>query len=126
MSPAEDALLLLRLAARHLGSLRGTLDPGTIADEDWGFLAQQTLEQLLKALLVLHCQEPFCSHSLQRLLQELASSGETLGVAPELLELDDFAVLARYDAEPTPLPAERRLLLEQLEAFHAEVLQRLS
>ena len=71
-------------------------------------------------------QEPFCSHSLQRLLQELASSGETLGVAPELLELDDFAVLARYDAEPTPLPAERRLLLEQLEAFHAEVLQRLS
>jgi hypothetical protein len=48
------------------------------------------------------------------------------GVAPELLELDDFAVLARYDAEPTPLPAERRLLLEQLEAFHAEVLQRLS
>jgi hypothetical protein len=35
-------------------------------------------------------------------------------------------VLARYDADPTPLPAERRLLLEQLEAFHAEVLQRLS
>jgi hypothetical protein len=34
--------------------------------------------------------------------------------------------LARYDAEPTPLPAERRLLLEQLEAFHAEVWQRLS
>jgi hypothetical protein len=27
---------------------------------------------------------------------------------------------------PTPLPAERRLLLEQLEAFHAEVRQRLS
>jgi hypothetical protein len=47
-------------------------------------------------------------------------------VAPELLELDDFAVLARYDAEPTPLPAERRLLLEPLEAFHAEVRQRLS
>jgi len=54
------------------------------------------------------------------------SQGETLGVAPELLELDDFAVLARYDAESTPLPAERRLLLEQLEAFHAEVWQRLS
>jgi len=47
-------------------------------------------------------------------------------VAPELLELDDFAVLARYDAEPTPLPAERQLLLELLEAFHAELRQRLS
>jgi len=101
MSPAEDALLLLRLAERHLGSLRGTLDPGTFAEEDWGFLAQETLEKLLKALLVLHCR----SHP----------------AAPELLVLDDFAVLARYDAEPTPLPIERRLLLEQLEAFHAEV-----
>ena len=70
MSPAEDALLLLRLAERHLGSLRGTLDPGTFAEEDWGFMAQQTLEKLLKALLVLHCQEPPRSHSLQRLLQE--------------------------------------------------------
>jgi hypothetical protein len=45
MSPAEDALLLLRLAERHLGSLRGTLDPATYAQEDWGFLAQQTLER---------------------------------------------------------------------------------
>ena len=34
--------------------------------------------------------------------------------------------LARYDAEPTPLPVERRLLLEQLEAFPAEVRRRLS
>ena len=126
MSPAEDALLLLRLAERHQGSLRGTLDPATIADEDWGFLAQQTLEKLLKALLVLHCHEPPRSHSLERLLQDLARCGEALGVAPELLELDDFAVLARYDAEPTPLPAERRLLLETLEAFHAEVRLRLS
>jgi len=126
MSPAEDALLLLRLAERHLGSLRGTLDPGAFADEDWGFLAQQTLEKLLKALLVLHNLEPPRSHSLQRLLQELASCGFTLGVAPELLELDDFAVLARYDAEPTPLPAERRKLLKKLEEFHAEVRQQLS
>jgi len=110
MSPAEDALLLLRLAERHLGSLRGTLNPTTFADEDWGFLAQQTLEKLLKALLVLHCQEPPRSHSLQRLLQEL----------------DDFAVLARYDAEPTPLPADRRQLLELLDEFHTEVRQRLS
>jgi len=54
----------------HLGSLRGTLDPGTFAEDDWGFLAQQTLEKLLKALLVLHCQESPRSHSLQRLLQE--------------------------------------------------------
>jgi hypothetical protein len=34
--------------------------------------------------------------------------------------------LARYAAEPAPLPVERRLLLVQLEAFPAEVRQRLS
>jgi hypothetical protein len=42
------------------------------------------------------------------------------------LELDDFAVLARYDAEPTPLPGERLRLLELLEALHADVRQRLN
>jgi hypothetical protein len=49
MTPAEDARLLLRLVERHLGSLRGTLDSVGFADEDWGFLAQQTLEKMLKA-----------------------------------------------------------------------------
>ena len=58
MTPAEDARLLLRLVERHLGSLRGTLNPAVFADEDWGFLAQQTLEKALKALLVIHNQEP--------------------------------------------------------------------
>jgi hypothetical protein len=45
-------------------------------------------------------------------------------LAPELLGLDDFAVLARYDAEPTPLPAERERLLELLEALHGELRRR--
>ncbi|MFS6819775.1 HEPN domain-containing protein [Synechococcus lacustris Tous-12m] len=102
MSPTEDALLLMRLVERHLGSLRGCLDQGTFADEDWGFLAQQTLEKLLKAFLVFRSKEPPRSHSLQRLLQELAECDQVVLLAPELLELDDFAVLARYDSEPTP------------------------
>lgn len=126
MAPAEDALLLLRLVERHLGSLRGTLDAASFADEDWGFLAQQTLEKLLKALLVLKAQEPPRSHSLQRLLQELDACGERLTLAPELLELDDFAVQARYDADPTPLPADRQRLLELLEALHSELRARLA
>ena len=125
MTPAEDARLLLRLVERHLGSLRGTLDRALFADEDWGFLAQQTLEKALKALLVIHNQEPPRSHSLQLLLQELEACGESIHLAPELLELDDFAVLARYDADPTPLPAERRLLLELLEDLQADLQQRL-
>ena len=99
ISPAEVALLLPRLATRPLGHLRGTLDPATLAEKDWGFLARQTLEKLLKTVLVLHGQEPPRSHSLQRLLQDLTACGETPSFAPELLDLDDFAVLARHDAE---------------------------
>jgi HEPN domain-containing protein len=121
MSPAEDARLLLRLVERHLGSLRGTIDPASFADEDWGFLAQQSLEKLLKALLVIHGREPPRSHSLQLLLQQLEHCGVQLQPAPELLDLDDFAVLARYDAQPTPLPAERTRLLELLEQLHGDL-----
>jgi HEPN domain-containing protein len=124
MAPAEDALLLLRLVERHLGSLRGTLDAASFADEDWGFLAQQTLEKLLKALLVLNAQEPPRSHSLQRLIQDLESCGDAITLAPELLALDDFAVLARYDADPTPLPADRARLLTLLDALHQELRRR--
>ncbi len=61
---------------------------------------------------MLHGQEPPRSHSL--------------AVAPLLLDLDDFAVLARYDAEPTPLPGERLRLLELLEELHLDVRERLN
>ena len=52
MSPAEDALLLLAIVRRHLRSLRIGLDPD-FPEEDWGFTAQQALEKLLKAWIVL-------------------------------------------------------------------------
>ncbi|MEY4355831.1 MAG: hypothetical protein RLZZ89_899 [Cyanobacteriota bacterium] len=126
MSPTEDALLLMRLVERHLGSLRSSLEQTTFADEDWGFLAQQTLEKLLKAFLVYRSKEPPRSHSLQRLVQELVECDEVLLLAPELLELDDFAVLARYDSEPTPLPTDRSQILLLLEALYEKLRQRLS
>jgi HEPN domain-containing protein len=88
-------------------------------------LAQQNLEKMLKVLLVIHGQEPPRSYALQLLIQALAACGETVPLAPELLDLDDFAVLARYDAEPTPLPAERSQILELLTALHREVQARM-
>jgi HEPN domain-containing protein len=124
MTPAEDARLLLRLVERHLGSLRGSLGSESFADEDWGFLAQQTLEKLLKALLVLNAQEPPRTHSLQTKIQGLEACGETIPLAPELLALDDFAVLARYDADPKLLPADRERLLDLLDALHQELRRR--
>jgi hypothetical protein len=46
MPPEEDARAILRLALRHEQSLAASLDPA-FAQENWGFLAQQCVENLL-------------------------------------------------------------------------------
>jgi HEPN domain-containing protein len=76
MPPEEDA--------------RASLDPG-FAQENWGLLAQQCVENLLKPLIVLTDQQPPLSHDLAR--------------------LQEFAVKARDSPEVTPLPASRERLL---------------
>jgi len=64
MSPAEDAALLLRLVRRHLQAMRLYFDSG-YPDEEWGFQAQQALEKLLKARLVLADRQPSRTLSLR-------------------------------------------------------------
>ena len=113
MSPAEDALLLLALVDRHLRSLRIGLDPA-YPDEDWGFTAQQALEKLLKAWIVLADQQAPRSHELA----DLALLAEQ-PLEPWLLALQVYAVEARYEEGPFPLPASRHDLLSALEALRA-------
>ena len=110
MSPAEDALLLLAIVRRHLRSLGLTLDPA-YPDEDWGFTAQQAVEKLLKAWIVLADRRPPRVHDLEDLV---ALAGQQLD--PLLLELQVFAVEARYEQGPFPLPAPRQELLALVEA----------
>jgi HEPN domain-containing protein len=109
MSPAEDALLLLAIVRRHLRSLGLTLDPA-YPDEDWGFTAQQAVEKLLKAWIVLADRRPPRVHDLEDLV---ALAGQQLD--PLLLELQVFAVEARYEEGPFPLPAPRQELLALVE-----------
>ena len=66
MSPAEDAALLLRIVRRHLQAMQLNLDPA-YPDEEWGFQAQQALEKLLKAAVVLSNQAPERTHVLEQL-----------------------------------------------------------
>ena len=108
MSPEEDARAILRLALRHEHSLAASLDPA-FAQENWGFLAQQCVENLLNGLIVLADGQPPLSHDLGR-LQLLADTQ----LPEELLALQDFAVKARYSPEDTPLPASRELLLAHI------------
>ena len=110
MSPAEDARLLLAIVRRHLRSLRFGLDPA-YPEEDWGFTAQQALEKMLKAWIVLSDRRP---PRVQDLSDLAAVAGQPL--EPRLAALQEFAVEARYEAGPFPLPAERSELLALLEA----------
>jgi HEPN domain-containing protein len=57
MRPAEDAALLLGIVERHLVVLRLGLGD-EFPDEEWGFLAQQATEKLLKAVIVAANQAP--------------------------------------------------------------------
>ena len=119
MPPEEDARAILRLALRHELSLAASLDPA-FAQENWGFLAQQCVENLLKGLIVLADRQPPLSHDLAR-LQLLAGAK----LPDELLELQDFAVKARISPTDTPLPASRECLLALIQQLRAELEARL-
>jgi hypothetical protein len=86
---AEDARLLLAIVRRHLRGLRVGLDPA-FPEEDWGFTAQQALEKLLKAWIVLADRQPPKVHDLADLA---ALAGQPLH--PLLRQLQVFAVEAR-------------------------------
>jgi len=119
MPPDEDARAILMLALRHEQSLAASLDPA-FAQENWGFLAQQCVENLLKGLIVLADQQPPLSHDLARL--ELLAGAR---LPEELLELQDFAVKARYSPDATPLPASRERLLTLIRQLRADLQARL-
>jgi HEPN domain-containing protein len=115
MPPEEDARLLLFLASRHERSLHLAMDEA-FPQEDWGFLAQQAVETLLKALIVLSDRLAPLSRDL-RLLEREAG----IVLPGELLELEEFAVKARYSPDATPLPASRTVLLDAIGNLHREV-----
>jgi hypothetical protein len=120
MSPAEDAGLLLSIVRRHLVALRLGMDP-VFPAEDWGFTAQQALEKLLKAQIVLADRDPPRRHDLGELA---ALAGAQM--RPELLELQVFAVEARYEEGPFALPAERAWILTELELLLTATQSRLA
>ena len=109
MPPSEDAQLLLRIVQRHLRTLEFGLDERFPA-EDWGFTAQQAVEKLLKCWIVLADEEPPRSHELS----ELASLAKR-ALPNILLDLQPFAVEARYQDGEFPLPADRSTILEEIQ-----------
>ena len=105
MSPAEDAALLLNIVRRHLRTLQlGLTDD--YPNEDWGFKAQQAVEKILKAWMVLAEQRPPRSHDLGELALQAG-----VELSQPLQDLQVFAVEARYEEGPFKLPASKDQLL---------------
>ena len=85
---SEDAALLLAIVRRHLRTLRIGLDPED-PEEDWGFTAQQVVEKLLKAWIVLSDRRPPRVHERIDLASVAGQPPE-----PRLAALQEFAVAA--------------------------------
>jgi len=117
MTPQEDARVLLALVDRHLRGLRLNLDPA-YPDEEWGFTAQQAVEKLLKIRIVLRDERPPFSHMLHELV---ALAGMELD--PVLLALQPYAVEARYEEGPFPLPGSRVGILEVIEGLRDDAVR---
>ena len=97
--------MLFRSRTLHVG-----LEPA-YPEEDWGFTAQQASQKLLKAWLVLADQRPPRRHDL---IELAALARQPLD--PRLAALQVFALEARDEQGPFPLPADRAELLALLEA----------
>ena len=115
MPPSEDAGLLLRIVERHVRSLEFSLDDQFPA-EDWGFTAQQAVEKLLRCWIVLTDIEPPRSHELSEL-----SNLAKCNLPNILLELQPFAVEARYQNGDFPLPAKRITILQEIQKIVQEL-----
>mgnify|MGYP000919128454 CR=1 FL=1 len=76
----------------------------------WGFTAQQAVEQLLKCCIVLADGEPPRSHELDLLAREA-----NLNLPNLLLDLQPFAVEARYQIGDFKRPGDRARILEEIQ-----------
>lgn len=115
MSPTEGALPQLNLWVRRPRRTVGLGPDRSSPAEAWGCTAQQALETLLQAKIVLGDRQPLRSRKRGDLAQ-LAG----LQLIPRPPELQVFAGEPRYAEGPFPLPAEREVWLSNL----AELLDR--
>ena len=98
MNPHDLAIIFLSKASQDELILDKLLDDSDIADEVWGFHAQQAAEKLLKALLSFHSIRFRKTHDIAELMDILIDQGFPLpDTLAEINTLTPFAVEYRYD-----------------------------
>jgi HEPN domain-containing protein len=92
-----------------------------------GFHAQQAVEKLLKALLCQRSVKYKRTHDLDYLVTLLRDCDENLPATPLLLsQLNDFAVVYRYDALLQSAVPDRAELIETVRIIREHVVARIA
>lgn len=98
-----------------------------LPDGPFGFHAQQAVEKLIKALLSQLDVAYDRTHDVMRLAQQLSNIGENLPAAPaHLSELNQFAVVYRYDSIPDLEIPDRPAIIETVRLIREHVVARIA
>jgi hypothetical protein len=121
-SHTQAGILLIKAAEDE-----AILDANGIPESILGFHAQQAIEKLIKALLSALLIPFELTHNLDRLRIALEATGETLPSTPlSLSELNDFAVVYRYDLLFQFAVPEKAELIETVRLVREHVVARIA
>lgn len=122
MNVNSEASVLLSMAGKDIELLRFIVSSDVIADEIFGFHAQQAVEKSLKAWIVGAGGTIDRTHDVRRLLIMLQDLGFDVDCYRELIPLNSFAVQFRYEAmEEEDVPLDRAEMLNKVESLHEYV-----
>ena len=114
MSDAKAAQQLIMRSRVDLTALEAIVDNPGVADEVFGFLAQQAVEKALKAhLAMMNIQFPV-THNLTRLVSMLEEAGTKVPESGLLFSLTPFAVQYRYEGLDFEDPLDRKAVLKSV------------
>ena len=122
MSDLKAARELLARAVVDLQAMAELAGNPRVADEIYGFLAQQAAEKALKAWLAYLGQTYPITHNLDQLFQELKDAGVKTSGYGDLSALNPFAVQFRYESMDSSEPGiDRDEILRRVEALVKKV-----
>ena len=122
MNVNSEASVLLTMAGKDIDLLRYIISSDIVADEIFGFHAQQAAEKSLKAWIIDAGGTIDRTHDVRRLLIMLQDLGFDVDCYRELIPLNSFAVQFRYEAmEEEDVPLDRADTLSKVECLHDHV-----
>ena len=127
-SDVKCARMLLDAATRHVDALGVLYRSDEIPDEVFGFHVQQAAEKLLKGWIALLGEVYPLTHSVEKLLNILASRGATVEQFGDLADYTPYAVEFRYagvgpDAEPINREGALALVQELLKSVEHQLVE---